>query len=182
MNSNQNSNSKRGFKEKWLSLPASDGLKWMKYDKENDAVFCTKCLIVTTFKTGFNDKENGYTGGKKGIQLCDLKAHTVSKSHQNALKVLSQKSAMSLALDNTKNMEKERFKRKDNVDVDEWYPHSMRAAYFLANNNMPYSLMDDLCWLIQDVVKVSTGKVYANGYGTYSIDSFSESILSISPS
>jgi hypothetical protein len=43
MNSNQNSNSKRGFKEKWLSLPASDGLKWMKYDKEKDAV-CLTCI------------------------------------------------------------------------------------------------------------------------------------------
>ena len=91
MNSDQAIFSKRGFKEKWLTLPASDGLNWMKYDKEKDAVFCTKCLIVTTLKTGFNDKENGYTGGKKGIQLCDLKAHTVSKSHKNALKIISQK-------------------------------------------------------------------------------------------
>ena len=30
--------------------------------------------------------------------------------------------------------------------------------------------MDELCWLIQDVVQISTGKTYASGYGTYSND------------
>jgi hypothetical protein len=47
---------------------------------------------------------------------------------------------------------------------------SIRVAYYLAANNLPYLLMEDLCWLIQDVVKVSTGKVYENGYGAYSND------------
>jgi hypothetical protein len=170
MNCNQNINSKRGFKEKWLNLPASDGLKWMKYDKEKDAVLCTICLTVPTLKTGFNDKEKGYLGGKKGIQLCDLKAHTISKAHQKALQILSQKSAMKIARDNMKIKENERYKRKENINLDQWYPHSIRVAYFLAANNLPYLLMEDLCWLIQDVVKVSTGKVYENGYGAYSND------------
>jgi hypothetical protein len=67
--------------------------------------------------------------------------------------------------------EAERFnKRKENVDTDEWYPHSMRLAYFLASNNLPYSLMDRLCWLVQDIVKVSTGKDFKKGYASYSND------------
>ena len=67
--------------------------------------------------------------------------------------------------------EVERFKkRKETVDTDDWYPHSMRLAYFLASNNLPYSVMDGLCWLVQDIVKVSTGKDYKKGYATYSND------------
>ena len=170
MDISQNFVSKRGFKEKWLSLPATDGLKWVKYDKEKDAVYCIQCLLVPTLKTGFNDKENGYTGGKKGMLLCDLKTHTSSKSHQRALTIISQKSDMQIAMENMKKNERETYKRKENIDLDQWYPHSMRAAYFLASNNLSYFLMEDLCWLIQDVVKVSTGKVYENGYGTYAND------------
>lgn len=162
--------SKRGFKKKWLTLPATEGLKWVKYDQEKDSVFCTTCLLVQTSKTGFNDKEKGYIGGKKGILICDLKAHTVSKAHQKALTIISEKTSMQIARENMSVREKERFKRKDNVNVDEFYTHSIRLAYFLARNNLPYSLMDDLCWLIQDVVKISTGKIYENGYGTYTND------------
>jgi len=90
--------SKIGFKKKWLVDP--DLKDWIKYDEAKDAVFCNKCLIVEPFKqkgcqTGFN--QDGYKGGGKRIQKCDLKDHIKSNAHTKCLSIISQKSNFKIA-------------------------------------------------------------------------------------
>jgi hypothetical protein len=117
----------------WLNLPPSEGLKdWIKYDEELDAVFCKKCLLAPIMKSGFNDLSKGYTGGKKGFKISDLKDHTKSKGHKAAVQTLQQQNTFQMAKTNLIVKHNKRMADQQNVNYDEWYPYSLQIAYLIA--------------------------------------------------
>jgi hypothetical protein len=168
--------SKNGFRVKWKN---ESDLKWLDYKEDKDAVFCKVCIAAKGHTLGSNFNGNGFTGGRNGMQLSDLRTHTISAGHMKSLQYLDSTRDIQVAINNSKRKQAEKLeKQQESIDLSEWYPHSIRAAYFLAKNNLPFKLMDQLCFLIQDVVKTSTGTEFNLGYGSYSNQMSAKEIVS----
>jgi hypothetical protein len=160
-----------GFNKAWLEN--NDVKSWIKYDADKEAIFCTKCLLfqAKSLQSNFNSK--GYKGGKAGMVLKDLKDHAKSVKHLQVLQNIQQKSALAIGIQNMQDKEKRKLTELEEIDKDSWYPYSMLLSYFLAKNDLPFYLMEDLSWLTQNMIKISSGKEFAKkagDYGSYSTD------------
>lgn len=158
---------------KWRPAWAEDALikPWIEYDPGAKLAYCTYCKKAKA--------KNEFVKGYIVSQLAELKVHAKSRGHLNSVTIVKDRSVFQDSKEKTLKRKEEELKEKEQLDLTQWYPHSMRASYFLARNNLPYFLMEDLSWLVKDVVKEVSGIELPDGYGSYSNDNAAREMVAI---
>jgi hypothetical protein len=169
----------------------SKTFKWIRYDEEENAIFCKLCEKFQPRTTIFSRK-CGYNGaGEKCFRRDRLTQHTQTDSHKSA-----EESYRNGQLTLHQSLEAARRESKRKADEmlaqsrselmrDYWHPHAILCSYFLAKNRLPYNLMEELCKLVQSCAEgFADGKKFNIGdgqSGSYTNDTSAKDIAKLSP-
>jgi hypothetical protein len=158
------------FRDDWLR-----DRPWLYYDDEKRAVYCTQCQLANGPRTLFNT--TGYIGGsRKKLTLDCIVDHGRSKAHETSVAALARASALQLGFRRAAAAELDRMEpvtsNAPDTTFKHWHPYAMLCGYFLAKNSLPYALMGELSFLVQQSIKLFAGPTSfdkATGdYATYS--------------
>jgi hypothetical protein len=121
--------------------------KWMQM--KGDRLWCTICKSQSSSDTLFTSE--GTTGGQKGFTKQILTDHVKSKSHKNAVDGLKERKNTTKLMRKTWN---------DFLSVKDYSNkkilYSTMASYFIAKNDLPFHLMEDVTDLIGTSIKMYT--------------------------
>ncbi len=149
------------------------------WNDERKSVFCKICVKAKNTGSTFGFMKGGKSGNIQRSDFYGIAGHLTSQAHKKALGTSANQTRVTQMLVNEQAAQRKRLVEQENVDFKIWSTYSVLLSYYLAKNNLPYNQMDDLFWLVQNIVELSTGFKFEKKVGSYGSYSTNQSAKEI---